>query len=203
MTSAKPLRSDTFFDRLRPLLLSVGFLWLLEFIDIFFFRQRLDLFGIRPRDVEGLRGVIFAPLLHGGLGHVAANSLPFIVLGSFVMLGGRARFVQTTAIIWLVGGLGTWLTGGANSIHIGASIIIFGYLGYLLAQAYYERSMHSFVVAIIVGFSYGGMLFGVLPFQEGVSWQGHLFGAVGGVFAARSAAGPGRRRLSRALSQNG
>lgn len=191
----------TFSSRLRPLLAIVGFLWLLELTDIIFFGQRLDLLGIRPRHIEGLRGVLFAPLLHGGLGHVAANSLPFLVLGSFVMLGGVARFVQTTAIIWIVGGLGTWLTGGANSVHIGASIIVFGYLGYLLAQAYYERSMMSLVVALVVGVLYGGMLFGVLPLKEGVSWQGHLFGVVGGVVAARSAAGSGRRRLSRALSK--
>ena len=110
--------------------------------------------------------------------------------------------MQTTAIIWIIGGLGIWLTGGANSVHIGASIIVFGYLGYLLAQAYYERSMTSFAVALVVGVLYGSMLFGVLPIREGVSWQGHLFGVVGGVFAARSAAGPGRRRLSRALSKN-
>jgi len=194
------LQRRTFFGRLQPLFGIVGFLWLLEFIDIIFFGQRLDLLGIRPRSIEGLWGVLFAPLLHGGLGHVAANSLPFIVLGSFVMLGGVGRFVQTTAIVWLVGGLGTWLTGGANSVHIGASIIVFGYLGYLLAQAYYERSRASLGVALVVGFLYGGMLFGVLPTRAGVSWQGHLFGVIGGVYAARSAAGPGRRRLHRALS---
>lgn len=201
MATPRPT-SGTFLSRFRPLLFIVGALWLLELIDILFFGQRLNLLGIRPREIEGLWGILFAPLLHGGLGHIAANSLPFLVLGSFVMLGGAVRFVQATALIWLVGGLGVWFTGGVNSVHIGASIIVFGYLGYLLAQAYYERSMTSFAVALIVGILYGSMLFGVLPVREGVSWQGHLFGVVGGVLAARAAAGPGRRRLSRALSKN-
>ncbi|HHO56759.1 MAG TPA: rhomboid family intramembrane serine protease, partial [Trueperaceae bacterium] len=84
-------------------------------------------------------------------------------------------------------GLGTWLFGGPNTVHLGASIIIFGYLGYLLASAYFERSLSTLLVAIVVGVLYGTMIFGVLPITKGVSWQGHLFGLLGGVLSAQLA----------------
>lgn len=170
---------------LRSLVRFVGALWVLELVDLFVFGGQLDLLGIRPRTLEGLRGVVFAPLLHGGLGHVAANTFPLLILGSLVLLSGAGRFAGVTALSWLVGGLGTWLTGGANSIHIGASILVFGYLGYLLARAYYERSLRTFFTALVVGFLYGGALLGVLPLRADVSWQGHLFGLVGGIMAAQ------------------
>lgn len=170
---------------LRYLLIMVMVLWALELIDSLFFKQNLNLLGIRPRSISGLQGILFAPLLHGGFSHLAANTLPFLVLGFFVMLRGLGRFIQVTALIWFIGGAGIWLTGGANTLHIGASIIIFGYLGYLLARAYFERSILTLMIALFVGLLYGGMIFGVLPIRAGVSWQGHLFGFVGGVLAAR------------------
>ncbi len=180
LTASKPLLKN-----LRYLLIMVLVLWGLELIDVLFFKQGLNFLGIRPRTVSGLRGILFAPLLHGGFGHLAANTLPFLVLGFFVMLRGLSSFIQVTATVWLIGGLGIWLTGGANTLHIGASIIIFGYLGYLLARAYFERSMITLMIALFVGLLYGGMIFSVLPIRAGVSWQGHLFGFVGGILAAR------------------
>ena len=175
---------------IQTLLIAVGVLWVIELVDILFLNQGLNRYGIRPRNIEGLRGILFAPLLHGGISHIAANSIPLLVLGFFVVIRGMQSFVAVTAIIWVVGGLGTWLTGGANSVHIGASIIVFGYLAYLLARAYFERSLSALLVAIFVGVVYGSMIFGVLPIKEGVSWQGHLFGFIGGIMAAKLGSPP-------------
>lgn len=163
----------------------MALLWGLELIDFIFFRGRLDFWGIRPRTLSGLRGILFAPVLHGGFGHLATNTVPLFILGFFTMLRGLRSFTAVTAVVWLVGGLGTWLFGGRNTVHIGASILVFGYLGYLLARAYFERSIRALVIALVVGGLYWSLLFGVLPLQAGVSWQGHLFGFFGGIVAAR------------------
>lgn len=164
---------------------AIALMWSLELIDIFLFRGSLDRYGIRPRSFSGLWGILFAPWLHGGLGHLIANTIPFVILGWFVMLRETSDFWIVTAITMLVGGLGVWLVGSPYSVHIGASTLIFGYLGYLLLRGYFERSFSSIVVALVVGFLYGGILWGVLPARPGISWQGHLFGFIGGAIAAR------------------
>lgn len=171
---------------LQILLGFVALLWVLELIDTLFLNQYLNRFGIIPRTTTGLRGILFAPLLHGNLAHLAANTAPLFILGLLVMLRSLRVFGQVTASSWLVGGTGTWLTGGFNTLHVGASILIFGYLGYLMASAYYERSLTALLTALIVGLLYGSMIFSILPLRAGISWQGHLFGLLGGVLVARS-----------------
>jgi membrane associated rhomboid family serine protease len=171
---------------LKILLGFVALLWVLELIDTLFLNQYLNRFGIIPRTTTGLRGILFAPLLHGNLAHLAANTAPLFVLGLLVMLRSLRVFGQVTASSWLVGGTGTWLTGGFNTLHVGASILIFGYLGYLMASAYYERSLAALLTALIVGLLYGSMIVSILPLRAGISWQGHLFGLLGGVLVARS-----------------
>ena len=173
-------------ENIKILLAIVVLMWVIELISSLF-GQPLNRFGIRPRSIAGLSGIIFAPILHGSISHLASNTIPFLVLGFFVMLKGLPQYIKTTAIIWIIGGLGTWLFGGPNTVHLGASIIIFGYLGYLLASAYFERSLSTLLVAIVVGVLYGTMIFGVLPITKGVSWQGHLFGLLGGVLSAQLA----------------
>jgi membrane associated rhomboid family serine protease len=167
----------------------VGVMWAIEIVDIAL-GGALNSFGIRPHSLIGLRGILFAPLLHGSFAHLIANTIPFLVLGWFVMLQETSDFFIVTAIAMLVGGLGTWLFGSPNSVHIGASGIIFGYLGFLLARGYYERNIPSIFLAIIVGVFYGGAIWGVLPTQAGISWEGHLFGFIGGILAARLFAKP-------------
>jgi membrane associated rhomboid family serine protease len=117
--------------------------------------------------------------------HLAANTVPFVVLGWLVMLRRIGDFVVVTVLSILIGGLGVWLAGSANSIHVGASGLIFGYLGYLLARGYFERSLWAVLLGALALVLYGGVLWGVLPGQPGISWEGHLFGFVGGVAAAR------------------
>jgi membrane associated rhomboid family serine protease len=161
----------------------VGIMWVLELVDIIFFRQALNVYGIFPREMIGLRGILFAPFLHAGLPHLISNTIPFLVLGWFVMLQETSDFFIVTAITMLVSGLGVWMFG-ATGLHVGASGVIFGYLGFLLARGYFERNFPSILLSIIVGIFYGGAIWGVLPIRQGVSWEGHLFGFIGGVIAA-------------------
>ena len=169
-----------------------GFLllfWILEISDQFIFqniwRGGLDIYGIMPRNMTGLRGVLFAPFLHGDFQHLMANSFPFAILGWLVMFQRVRDFWVVLASSALVGGLGVWLVGATNSIHLGASILIFGFLGFLLARGYFQRDIPSIALACVVFFFYGGVLWGVLPTAPGVSWEGHLFGLIGGGVAAK------------------
>ncbi len=159
---------------------------------------RLDQYGIEPRDADGLVGIVAAPFLHAGLGHVAANTVPFLLLGLLIALGGALRVVLVTAIVAIVGGLGTWLLAPASSLHVGASGIVFGYAGYLLSRGFFSRRLRDLALAAVIFLVWGAALLGGLLPQEGVSWQGHLFGGIGGIVAGRALAGPARRRRKRA-----
>ena len=161
----------------------VALLWVIESIDAAL-DNRLDRYGIEPRDQDGLVGILFAPLLHGGWDHLAANTVPVIVLGFLVFLGGAGYGLGVTTVVWLVAGTGIWLTGPVGTIHLGASMLVFGWLTCLLVRGFVSRRPGQLAVAVLVFLLYGGALWGVLPGQPGISWQGHLFGAVGGVLAA-------------------
>ncbi|MFM6629274.1 MAG: rhomboid family intramembrane serine protease [Microcystis panniformis] len=163
----------------------VAIFWLLEILDQFVFRGSLDYFGIMPHQVIGLRGILFAPFLHGDFPHLIANTVPFLILGWLVMLQETSDFFIVTGLTMLVGGLGVWLFAAPGSIHIGASILIFGYLGFLLLRGYFQRNIPSILLSILVFLLYGGTIWGVLPSRPGISWQGHLFGFLGGVLAAK------------------
>lgn len=171
--------------------------WGLEVFDLFFlkggfnYRGGLDQYGILPRNLIGLRGILFAPFLHGGLGHLIGNTIPFVILGWLVMLREITDFAAVSVISALVSGLGTWLFG-TRGIHIGASGVIFGYLGYLLARGYFERSGTAIAIALFVGTLYGSLLWGILPLQHGISWEGHLFGFLGGILSAKLLVGDRR-----------
>lgn len=157
-------------------------LWVIEGINIVML-HRLNSFGIYPRSIVGLRGIIFSPFLHGGLIHLIMNSVPMLILGGFVMARGQQRFFEVTIFIILLGGLGTWIIGRPAN-HIGASGLVFGYLGYLLAAGYYERTIISIATAVVVFVLYGGMIWGILPMMPFVSWEGHLCGLLAGGVAA-------------------
>jgi len=159
--------------------------WVLEIIDQVIFRQGLDRFGVTPRTFQGLIGIIFAPFLHGGWQHLIANTIPFIILGWLTMIQETSDFFLVTIMTTLVGGLGIWLFGASNTTHIGASILIFGYLGFMLLRGYFQRNFTSIFLSVVVALLYGNLIFGVLPSQAGISWEGHLFGFLGGILSAR------------------
>ena len=149
------------------------------------FDYRLSDYGVIPRTAKGLIGIPLMPFLHGSFDHLVVNTMPAVVLGGLVAIQGNRKFLTATVFITLVGGAALWIVG-RDAIHVGASGLVFGYFGYLIARAWYTRSFVSIVVAVLVTVVYGGILLGVLPFfQEGVSWEGHLTGLVAGVLAAR------------------
>ncbi|MFQ3679088.1 MAG: rhomboid family intramembrane serine protease, partial [Pseudanabaenaceae cyanobacterium] len=170
------------------LLGSVAVLWVVEIIDAAIarpvFGRTLDVYGILPRTPIGLRGILFAPFLHGGFEHLLANTVPFLIMGWLVSARGRADFLWVSAIAALSSGLGTWVFG-RPALHIGASGVVFGYFGYLLFRGYFERSAIAVAVTLVTGITYGSLIWGVLPSQGHISWEGHLFGFLGGVLAAR------------------
>jgi membrane associated rhomboid family serine protease len=181
-------RARTAARTLRGQLIILGvfviIIWLVEFADWIIFDGTLDEYGVRPRTVTGLRGILFMPILHRGFGHLLANTIPIIILGWLVMLRRTADIFAVAGVTIVVGGLGIWLFGAANSVHVGASGLIFGFFGFLLAQAYFERSLAAIALAVVVFLLYGGIIWGVLPGQVGISWLGHLFGFIGGILAA-------------------
>src|SRR3954447_2908613 len=160
-------------------------MWVLEVIDQVFSGADLEQYGIRPHNApDGLVGVVTAPFLHAGFGHLIGNTVPFLVLGAVIALSGLARVVSATLIVALVGGLGVWLFAPTGTDHIGASGIVFGYAAYLIARGIFSRNMLHLGVGIVVVAIYGStLLFGLAP-RDGISWQGHLFGAIGGIVAA-------------------
>ncbi len=192
-TKAKKMESLTGELKLHAALLcgTLAVMWILEIADLLIFGGGLDAYGIQPRTLEGLFGILFAPFLHGGFVHLAGNSIPFLILGSLVLFHEIRDFVATTALAVLVGGLGAWLLGGPGTVHIGASGLVFGYFGYLLLRGYFRRSLGAIALSLFLAVSYGWMLWGVLPFQPGaISWQGHLFGFLGGALSAYLLRGP-------------
>lgn len=162
----------------------VPVLFLIELVDMQL-DNRLDRAGgIRSWYITGLDGIVFAPLLHGGFAHLVANSVPLILMGTFVLADGGRRFLLSTALIAVVSGLGVWFLSAPGTLTIGASGVVFGYLGVLLMRGLVERSWWNIAVGLLIGLVYGWMLIGVLPMDERVSWQGHLFGFIGGLIAA-------------------
>src|SRR4051812_43175624 len=176
-------------DRQQGLVLVAGLaalMWVLEVVDQVFSGADLDQYGIRPHDApDGLLGIISAPFLHAGFGHLIGNTVPFLVLGGMIALSGLMRVASATLIVAGVGGLGVWVFAPAGTDHIGASGIVFGYAAYLIARGFFSRNLlHLGVGVLVIGLYGTTLLFGLVP-TDGISWQGHLFGAVGGVVAAR------------------
>lgn len=172
-------------DIAAPVLAMVAAMWLLEILDVVL-RGRLDGFGIASRSWEGLLGIPAAPLLHSGFAHLIANTVPFLVLGSLVAWRSDGRIWPVTITIALVGGLGVWLLGPVDTVTIGASGLVFGFLAYLLTLGVLSRRWLDILIALTVFLIYGGLLWGALPFgvPAGVSWLAHITGAAAGVLAA-------------------
>jgi len=168
-------------------------LWLILLCNSVLFGGHLLRFGILPRSLLGLRGIIFAPFLHAGVGHLSANSIGLVLLGGLVLLRDEADFWIVTIVGAIVGGLGTWLFARPD-IHVGASGVIFAYFGYLLSTGFFERRLGAIVISVLAAFTWGSLIFGVLPGQPGISWESHLFGLAAGACAAWLIATQRRRR---------
>ncbi len=161
----------------------VGLMWLVEIVDQLDDR-RLEQYGIKPHDVDGLVGVVTAPFLHAGFGHLIGNTIPLLVLGLVIALSGIVRLLKATAIIIVVGGLGTWLIAPSGTDHIGASGLVFGYSTYLITRGIFSRELRHLFIGVAVAAIYGATLLVALAPRDGISWQGHLCGGIGGIAAA-------------------
>ena len=153
----------------------------------------LNNLGIRPRNIVGLQGILFAPFLHGNWRHLISNTFPLVILSWLIMARDRSEWIAVTVLTAIASGLGTWLFGGGMTVHIGASGVVFGYFGFLVARAYFERSFGSIAICLLVLALFGGMIWGILPVRVGISWEGHLFGLLGGIAAAWTIAALNRK----------
>ena len=165
------------------MLLLLAGLWVLELLDQLSGNQ-LDQFGIHAHEVDGMPEILTAPFLHAGWDHLISNSLPFFVLGFLVLLSGLARWLVSSLIIIVISGMTAWFLTPPNTIILGASGLIFGWLTYLLARGIWSRRPAQVAIAVLVLLVYGGLIWGVFPGNAGISWQAHLGGAIGGVLAA-------------------
>ncbi len=177
-------KSDSTAVSIMSLVSLLVLMWLLELFNWSLPQLQLDNYGIRPRDISWLPGIIIAPLLHGSWAHLIANTPPWLIFGGLVSLQGIRIFWLVTIISTLFSGLGVWLFSPENVVTVGASGVIFGYLGFLLLRGLFARSIGAILISLIVGFLYSGTLWGILPSSPNISWQAHLFGLIGGVFAA-------------------
>jgi membrane associated rhomboid family serine protease len=168
---------------IKVLVVLVGLMWVSEIVDTALHGE-LDRYGIIARNPEGLIGIVTAPFLHLGFGHLISNTLPLLTLGALIAISGAARLLSVTAIVTAVGGLGTWLISPPYTITIGASGLVFGYAAYLIARGVFNRRIGQVLLGVVVVLVWGSALLGGLLPQDGISWQGHLFGAIAGVLAA-------------------
>lgn len=161
----------------------VAVMWVVEVINTID-GDRLDHDGIYGRSFGHLWGILTTPFIHASFAHLIANTIPFVFLGFIIAMKGAARLAKVTMLVIVIGGLGTWLVAPSNIPTIGASGVVFGYATYLLARGFFDRSVGELLIGVIVGVIWGGALLASLVPHAGISWQGHLFGAVGGVAAA-------------------
>jgi membrane associated rhomboid family serine protease len=167
----------------RSLIFFVGLLWVLHVINVIT-GDWMHRFGLIPRSVNGLEGVLASPLIHGSFSHLISNTAGLLVLGALICIHGAGTFLRVTVFVAVVGGLATWLFARTGN-HIGASGLVFGYFGYLVARGIVERTPKGIIIAVLVTLFYSGLLWGVLPGKKGISWEGHLFGFIAGLIAAR------------------
>ncbi|NLG23381.1 MAG: rhomboid family intramembrane serine protease [Actinomycetales bacterium] len=178
-TTRTGARRPAWIERILPVLVLVAVLWVVELVDLLT-PLRLDAYGIRPRELAGLPGIVLAPFLHLGFGHLIANTSGLLVLGALLAWTTRHLWVVTVGVV-LLSGLGVWVFGGSNTVVIGASGVVYGYAAFLAVYGFAARRFWQVLLGLLVILLYGGLLWGVLPLRAGVSWQGHLFGALAGV----------------------
>ncbi len=180
-------------SRVVALALVIGAVWAVSLVALGYGDALIYRLALVPRQIDGLPGIVGMPFVHGSFGHLMSNTIPLFVFGAFLLFRGVRYYVTVSLGIVVLGGILLWLFG-REAAHIGASGVVFGYFGFLLTRGVYERSFQSVAVAGLVVLLYGGMIWGVLPGADGVSWDGHLVGLVAGIVVARVAFGMERRR---------
>jgi len=174
---------EPWLKRLMPIAVLVGVCWIIFFVNNLVWHGDLTRYGIVPRHLSSLAGIIWSPFLHANLGHLTANTVPLFVLGAIICGRSRAEFRFVTGAGILLGGVLTWLLA-RNACHVGASGLIFCYFGYLTSMACFNRNIPTVILSALCLFGYGGILKGILPTSAAVSWEGHLAGLLSGIFLA-------------------
>ena len=165
-------------NRFQPVLILVALIWVVEVVNLFL-GHRLVSLGILPRSFTGLIGIPLAPMLHSGFWHAVSNTVPLLILGALTLAGGKRMFWETTMNVTLLSGALVWIFA-REAYHVGASGLVFGYFGVILARAYIERSITAIAIAVVTVMAYGGLLWGILPLRSYVSFESHLFGLIAG-----------------------
>lgn len=163
----------------------IAILWGVQILNTFLDGQLNYYGGIHPQSSSGLTGIFLAPFLHGSYAHLVANIVPLISLGWLIMLRGISDFFFVSMVTVIASGLGIWCFGSPDSIHVGASGLIFGYFGFLLLRSLFDFSILSVIFALTAGFLYSGLIWGIWPSDPDISWEAHLFGFLGGILAAQ------------------
>jgi membrane associated rhomboid family serine protease len=187
---------------LRALGVLVAIMWAVEVVNLLD-SYRLDSDGIVPRNVSHLDGILFAPFLHASISHIVGNTIPFVILGFAIALAGARRLLEVTLVVAVVSGLGVWLIAPSHSDTVGASGVVFGYATYLISRGLFDRHAGEVALGVAVVVLFGGALVSDLVPHAGVSWQAHLFGAIGGVLAASAYARAGRASTASRLPVSG
>jgi len=177
------MEKQKYIKPIKNLLYVIAFLWIVHILSYFF---PINQFGIVPREISGLSGILFAPMLHHDFPHLFANSVSLFILGLFLIMLENKKSYWIAAAIILLGGAGTWIIGRPDSVHIGASGVIYGIFGYLLVRGLFKRDLRSIIISLIIFFLYCGMIFGVLPVDSSMSWESHLCGFLSGIIIASS-----------------
>lgn len=177
--------------QLKQLMFLAVLLWVVHVIGLL---VPLDGYGIIPRELSGLKGILFAPFIHGDFPHLMANTVSLIILGFILASIEDNGIAPVLLAVMLLGGIGTWVIGRSGTVHIGASGVIYGILGYLIAIGFFRKDLISVIVSVSVFFMYGGMIFGVLPSVPHMSWESHLCGFVSGIITASTPAERKKRR---------
>jgi membrane associated rhomboid family serine protease len=162
----------------------LGVCWAVEVVNYSDDGSLSNQYGIQAHNGDTIWHIFTAPFLHANLDHIMANSVPLAIFGFLAALRGVARFIAVTVIITVVSGLGVWFLSAPGTVTVGASGLIFGYFGYLIARGFVEHRVSDIVIALVIAVVYGTMILGALPGQPGISWQAHLFGLIGGILAA-------------------
>ena len=186
-TSAAPERSRVFVRFISPVAL-VALMWAVQLLDAIL-PGSFTGFGLRSWDLGSLQGLVLGPLLHSGWPHLIGNSLPLLVLGCLLAVEGAKRFWLVTVTVALIGGAGTWLFNAPGTLTVGASVLVFGYFAYIVVRVFSPRPIahriaHALIAVLVIVLYGGSMLAGIVGVSAGISWQAHLFGAVGGAVSA-------------------
>jgi len=166
-------------NKLQPVLILVALIWIIEIVNLLT-GHRLVSFGILPRTITGLIGIPLAPMIHAGFWHTVSNTIPLLILGALTLAGGTRKFWEATVTITLLSGVLVWIFA-REAYHVGASGLVFGYFGVIMARAVIERGLVSIAIAVVTIMTYGGLLWGVLPLRSYASFESHLFGLIAGI----------------------